>query len=200
MRQVRKIVKELSPQLLYESLEDKYDSQKLVPEQVFKNAIQIKVFNIYDFFDDQLKSFIDLSKAENARSVFWLPPTRWNRLDYYVEIDLLDSRKDLNSSISDQWEELDYTFLSEGGCLYNDKMNWIVQVSMEFEIIIMGVFEHLKDSWSHFHLKPYTKQTFLDEFEFRAEEYEGVSYSYAKKDSEKMNTTDVYPIVKNYFK
>ncbi|MEN2666213.1 hypothetical protein [Listeria aquatica] len=55
---------------LYECVQDLYSPEKETSKQVFKNPISLKVFSIEVFVEDGLNSFIKLSIAEGAGSLF----------------------------------------------------------------------------------------------------------------------------------
>ncbi|WP_439443885.1 hypothetical protein ACSMFR_03885 [Listeria aquatica] len=148
---------------LYECVQDLYSPEKETPEQVFKNPISLKVFSIEDFVEDGLNSFIKLSIAEGAGSLFWLPVNNWIDFNKYVKIGLSCVSETLYDDIRTKWDKGNFGLFTEYGCIFNEKKKWVVQISEELELVVMGIFQDVELAINGFQLEAYTKARFLDD-------------------------------------
>ncbi|MHC5250756.1 hypothetical protein ACYRFS_05870 [Listeria kieliensis] len=201
MRQ--QIIKELEEQQtinsLYECIQNLYSPEKETPEQVFKNPTSLKVFSFEDFVEEGLNSFIKLSIAEGADSLFWLPANDWIDFNQYVKIDLSCVSETLYDDIRTKWHKGNFGLFTEYGCIFNEKKKWVVQISEELELVVMGIFQDAELAINGFQLEAYTKERFLEEYENFPEDYLNLSYKAAEKDAQIINEAVVYPMIKNYF-
>ncbi|RDX00722.1 hypothetical protein [Listeria kieliensis] len=204
MKKMRQqIIKELEEQQtinsLYECIQNLYSSEKETPEQVFKNPTSLKVFSFEDFVEEGLNSFIKLSIAEGADSLFWLPANDWIDFNQYVKIDLSCVSETLYDDIRTKWHKGNFGLFTEYGCIFNEKKKWVVQISEELELVVMGIFQDAELAINGFQLEAYTKERFLEEYENFPEDYLNLSYKAAEKDAQIINEAVVYPMIKNYF-
>ncbi|WP_439443889.1 hypothetical protein ACSMFR_03905 [Listeria aquatica] len=196
------MIKEITPndlKMIYLNIDSVFLSERRMPQQVFKDVLFTLVFDLEDFMKHNLEDIIALSKFDQARKIIWLPSVGVPEDVQILELNLNEQIIDFSNYLKKLWQDDTLFFLFDYGCLFNDQKKWIIHFSIELEIVVLGVFEENKNVNSIIKATPYTKETFLKEYENFPEDYLNLSHKAAEKEARIMNEAVVYPMIKNYF-
>ncbi|MBC2254430.1 hypothetical protein HCB46_02955 [Listeria ivanovii] len=143
----------------YKSIQNKFNVETEIPNNIFYKPKKIYVFDLWSFLDENVKYIFNLTKEAGEHGVLWLP--KYNNI-YADEYMYFNVKKDkVNFRVL--WDENKLTIFLEHGCMFDLSGNWIISFDLEEHLAILGVFSEnisLKD----FPVSPHTEKTFLEEY------------------------------------
>ncbi|ELU8149612.1 hypothetical protein SD224_001532 [Listeria monocytogenes] len=143
----------------YNNIQNKFQVEAEIPDQIFLEPNEVYVFDLWDFLDENVQYLLDFTKKANGDGVRWLP--KYNNI-YANEYMYINARMN-KINFRQLWDDNKLTIFLEQGCMFDISGDWIIYFDLEEHLAILAVYS-CDISLNDFSKAPYTKENFLEEY------------------------------------
>ncbi|ECB9711674.1 hypothetical protein FL875_04090 [Listeria monocytogenes] len=143
----------------YNNIQNKFQVEAKIPDQIFLDPNEVYVFDLRDFLDENVQYLLDFTKKANGDKVLWLP--KYNNI-YANEYMYINARMN-KINFRQLWDNNKLTIFLEQGCMFDISGDWISYFDLEEHLAILAVYS-CDISLNDFSKAPYTKENFLEEY------------------------------------
>ncbi|EBB5866215.1 hypothetical protein Y254_01070 [Listeria monocytogenes] len=143
----------------YNNIQNKFQVEAKIPDQIFLEPNEVYVFDLWDFLDENVQYLLDLTKKTNGDKVLWLP--KYNNI-YANEYMYINARMN-KINFRQLWDDNKLTIFLEQGCMFDINGDYISYFDLEEHLAILAVYS-CDISLNDFSKAPYTKEKFLEEY------------------------------------
>ncbi|EAC8324406.1 hypothetical protein IT82_00930 [Listeria monocytogenes] len=143
----------------YNNIQNKFQVEAKIPDQIFLDPNEVYVFDLWDFLDENVQYLLDFTKKANGDKVLWLP--KYNNI-YANEYMYINARMN-KINFRQLWDNNKLTIFLEQGCMFDISGDWISYFDLEEHLAILAVYS-CDISLNDFSKAPYTKENFLEEY------------------------------------
>lgn len=143
----------------YNNIQNKFQVEAKIPDQIFLEPNEVYVFDLWDFLDENVQYLLNFTKKANGDEVLWLPKYNNIYANEYMDINARINKINFRQL----WDDNKLTIFLEQGCMFDISGDWISYFDLEEHLAILAVYS-CDISLNDFSKAPYTKEKFLEEY------------------------------------